>query len=549
VFSSNGGMLATFDYLKRGRESKFYWSRTDDLLIWNLEELWWADGAAIRSGFPFLFEWIDDPKLNHPMGRGRTDVTPEHVQRKVRRVGGLDPYVAAFDLPSLTLLNPEITAGPFIIAGEDQVAWTQSDVFIRLIRKTTTPRERHLEILAPGSEPDWGLFAPLTFPDNARLLLVRDNEARNIPEALILWRDVQSISHVGLIRLGSSTPVIIAEGYIHDVFLSPDRTRIYGYSDHAGRFHPLLSEQHGSDVLFWLDQFRQMDALEAFYLLDNARYAVIKRNSGAAGPEAVILEKRGSATATLHHLCQTNSPVKSILEGANSVLFVPKADAGDKLAVYLHDDPFASVGRGGDWITDIVVRTGIPVLAINYFGSSSRMRELSIAREIVPLLAADIEDALDFARAKLPGKTRELAFVAQGFGSFVGFSAIMADAARPERFVILSGVTDPRHVFRDHVPGRDPLQLNYLSRAGRQLGPVMNPEAGPSRSTRFLFIHGDEDDKVAHGDVARFVKRLNAMPRQAGADLLTVEGMGHSPDAKADYETILDAVRQFLGTP
>lgn len=187
------------------------------------------------------------------------------------------------------------------------------------------------------------------------------------------------------------------------------------------------------------------------------------------GPEAVILERRASTVATLEPLCRTNSTVQNVVDGPHSRLFIPKEPMGKTLVVYLHDGPFKSVGRGGDWITDIIARTGTPVLAVNYFGSSNRLRELAVSGQIAPLFAADVADAIAFATEKLP-EPKELVFVAEGFGNFVGFASIMAEVARPEAFIILSGFTDPRQLFKEHVPDRDPYELNYLARAGRQTG-------------------------------------------------------------------------------
>jgi dipeptidyl aminopeptidase/acylaminoacyl peptidase len=75
----------------------------------------------------------------------------------------------------------------------------------------------------------------------------------------------------------------------------------------------------------------------------------------------------------------------------------------------------------------------------------------------------------------------------------------------------------------------------------------MNVTAATSKRTRFLFIHGDKDEKVPYADVARFVRRLNEAGNGARAELLTIEDMGHLPDAKTDYRTIADAVERYLG--
>jgi hypothetical protein len=542
VFDSNSSVLAVFDRLKRSHETRFFWTTSDDLVIWNRDELWFVDGRPIRAGLPFLFERMP-PERIPAIEQQRTDAIPEHIRSVARLVGG-DLYLTEFDPRSRSVSDSPVHPGPFMISGEDQVGWTQSDVFVRLIKMTTAP-PRHLEIGPPEGRHPWGWFAPLTFPNKTRLLLARDNSELKIPEALLLWRNERSVSDIALVRLGSTKPTIVAADYIKKVFWYPDRSKLYGYTDHTGQFHPLPSERHSSAVLFWLAQFERMEGIEEFYLLDSARYAVVKRNGAATGAEAIILERRGPTVATLEQLCHTSSAVQRVVEGPHSLLFTPKEPVGETLAVYMHDGPFTSVGRGGDWITDVIVRTGTPVLAINYFGSSSRLPELAVSGQIAPLFAADVEEAIAFARGKLSGQ-RKLIFVGQGFGSFAGFASMMADAARPEAFIILSGFTDPRHLFKEHVPNRDPFELNYLARAGRQLGAVMNPTAASKTGTRFLFVHGTGDDKAPFADVGPFLDRLNATATSPRAELKAIEGMGHLPETKAHYRAVIDAVENLL---
>ena len=545
VFDSNSSVLAFFDRLKRSHETRFFWTPSDDLIIWNRNELWFVDGRPIRARLPFLFERIP-PERIPSIEQRRTDVIPEHIRSVARLVGG-DLYLTEFDPRSRSVLDLPVHPGPFRISGEDQMAWTQSDVFVRLIKMTTAP-PRHLEIGPPEGRRPWGWFAPLTFPNNTKLLLARDNTELKIQEALLLWRNERSISEMALVRLGGTKPTIVATDYIKKVFWYPDRTKLYGYTDHTGRFHALPSERHSSGVLFWLEQFKTMEGIEEFYLLDDARYAVVKRNNAATGAEAVILERRGRTVATLEQLCHTNSAVQSVVEGPHSLLFTPKEPAGERLAVYMHDGPFTSVGRGGDWITDVIVRTGTPVLAIDYFGSSHRLPELAVSGQIAPLFAADVEEAIAFAQGKLSGQ-RKLVFVGQGFGSFVGFASMMADAARPEAFIIVSGFADSRHLFKEHVPNRDPFELNYLARAGRQLGAVMNPTAASKTGTRFLFVHGTGDDKAPFADLSTFLDRLNATATSPRAELRAIDGMSHLPETKMHYRAIIDAVESVLRNP
>jgi hypothetical protein len=550
TFSSNGGILAVFDYAKRGGESRFYWSPTDDLVVWNLNELWRVDGTAIRSGFPFLFEKIPAAELRTRLDYGRMDVIPEHFDQAARlATWNVFHHVPELQPHTSTLRERLSDLGPMTLFPDDQLAWTQSDVFVRLT-KTESTRPTHLEVLKPGNRSGQGIpFAPQVFPHNARLLLVRDNSELKIPEALLLWRDDQSVSHIGLIRLGSAKPTIVAEGYIKKVFSYPDRTKIYGYSDHLGRFHPLSNERHKSSVAFWLEQLKRMDGLEEFYLLGNDKYAVIKRSGGTRGPEAIILERRGSTTAQLGQLCQTNAAVERIVEGPSSLLFIPKEPVADHLVVYLHDGPFASIGRDGDEITDIVAQTGTPILAINYFGSSSRLRELAVARDLAPMFAADVENAVTFARQQLPSKNLKITFLAGGFGAFVGFSSMTAEAVRPERFLILSGMVNARRIFNGHAPDRDPFELNFLTRAGRQLGSVMTPPAASTDGPQFLFIHGDKDETAPHADVVQFAKRLNETPNSVRSEISVVPNMGHSPETRKDYETVLAAIGNFIRAP
>ena len=545
VFDSNSSVLAVFDNLKRSHESHFFWTPRDDLIIWNRDELWFVDGRPIRAGLPFVFERMPPDQLP-VIEQLRADAIPEHIRSVARLVGG-DLYLTEFDPRSRTVLDSPVYPGPFRISGEDQLAWTQSDVLVRLIKMTTTP-PRHLEIGPPVGRRPWGWFAPLTFPNNTRLLLARDNRDLKMPEALVLWRTDRSVSEIALVRLGGTKSTIVAADYIKKAFSYPDRSKLYGYTDHSGRFHPLASEQHSNGVLFWLGQFKTMEGIEEFYLLDDARYALVKQNGVATGAEVVILERRGPSVVTLESLCQTRSAVQNVVAGPHSLLFLPKEPVGQTLAVYLHDGPFTNVGRGGDWITDTIVRTGTPVIAINYIGSSSRLRELAVSGQIAPLFAADVQEAVDFATKQLPGK-RRLVFVGQGFGSLVGFASMMAEAVRPETFIVLSGITNPQHLFKEHIPNRDPFELNYLARAGRQLAAVMNPNAASKAGTRFLFIHGTTDSKAPIADVGPFLDRLNMTTTSPRAEVKAIDGMGHLPETKVHYRDVVDAIESALRNP
>ncbi len=69
----------------------------------------------------------------------RTDAIPEHIRSVARLVGG-DLYLTEFDARSRSVQDLLVHPGPLRINGEDQLAWTQSDVFVRLIRMTQRHR-------------------------------------------------------------------------------------------------------------------------------------------------------------------------------------------------------------------------------------------------------------------------------------------------------------------------------------------------------------------------------------------------------------------------
>jgi pimeloyl-ACP methyl ester carboxylesterase len=122
-----------------------------------------------------------------------------------------------------------------------------------------------------------------------------------------------------------------------------------------------------------------------------------------------------------------------------------------------------------------------------------------------------------------------------------------AESVWPERFLSLSGMVDARRIFSGHSPDRDPFELNYLSRAGRQLGPIMAPVAATKKGTRFLFIHGDKDEIAPYADAAQFAKRLNEETSRVSAEISVVQDMGHSPETQKDYEAIIAAIDNFIG--
>jgi hypothetical protein len=78
VFSSNSGAFAILDYLKRAHETQFYWTPTDELMVWNRNQLWFADGHLVRSGSAFEFERIATTH-GRPIERPQGDPIPEHI--------------------------------------------------------------------------------------------------------------------------------------------------------------------------------------------------------------------------------------------------------------------------------------------------------------------------------------------------------------------------------------------------------------------------------------------------------------------------------------
>jgi len=519
--------------------TKLYWSRNDDFVMWYGPKVWWIDGNAMRSSAEVQFSRMLAEHRFSMIEARNDDVIPEHFEGTARHIGSFLSDLMEFDPRSAKI--SEVGISP----GHSALGWTARNDFVRL-NTDPKPNEHRLEIFNPKNR-SWDAFSPFIFPRNAQLLLVRDTSG-GLPEAMVAWHDQNSVGWIGIISRGSSAPAIVATGDAASVLLSPDRAVIYGYNDSLGHFHRIASERHSDRVVFWLSKLETMGHIEQFYLLDDAKYAFVKGTLSGYGPQAAILERKGAQVSVLQSLCQTNASVSRVVSGPRSSLFIPEKLSGHKLVVYLHGGPFAFIGPDGSWLVDLLVASGSPVLAVNYTGSVDRLPDVKPDQDLAETYGTEIERAIGFARESLGSNDRKVVFVADSFGSLVGFSAILTHHAAPDGFFILSGLTEARRIFKDYGPDLDPAFQNYMTRAGRQIGQVMDVArlVDADRSMQLVFVHGERDDRAPLRDVWHFMTEVNGQRPIIPAKISVIEGMEHTPITKKHYETIIDSIQRFL---
>jgi hypothetical protein len=530
----------------RAAHDRFYWTPDDDLVIGSLLSVFLhlpARNIGPGSSPRFGISWV--PRTSLFLFNG--DIIPEHIRTTARMIGDqADRLPLQFEFPTGVVSRLPVPVGSL-----STVAWTENDDFVRLRNYSS----RHLDVFDHAAST-WVPFTRAVMPANSALVLVRNNPLDASLETVIRWRE-QGVDRIGIVKRGADRPQVIAsDKNMVAILVSPDRSRVYGFVDLSGRFHRAGTESQRPGVGFWLAQLEKKQAPEKIYFLGDDRFALVKATNPVAGPEIQLLERRGNSAVMRHSFCAGGSEVGRAAEGAHSILFVPKAADTSTLIAYLHDGPFSRVHRGGDWIIDLLLASGHPVLAVNYTGSTGNEPARNDGRSIVETFASDVARALAFADRELGSGDRRLVLVGEGLGALVGFFAISAGEVRPDGFAIISGVTASEHVYSGlnrfdsgFRHGDDGAAENLFFKAARQSGAALDP----ARITKdhpeleLLFVHGDKDERAPYKDIAEFVQELNNPGGKRQARLILLNEMYvQTPHRRAHYDQVLKAMGDFL---
>jgi pimeloyl-ACP methyl ester carboxylesterase len=523
-------------------EDRFYWTPDDDLAIWsgNVSQRLLAKDirptpsprfeVTFAGGASLLFQRDSNP-----------DVIPEHIRTTARIVGNLsDREPLQFELATR-----DISFLPVPVGLNSAVAWTENDEFVRLGPDYGTSR-KYLDVFEPATS-EWIPFTRTALPHDTKLVLVRNNRTGIGLEVAIRWRD-QGLDKIGIVTSGAREPRVIAsDKHISEVLTSPERSRIYGFVDLFGRFRRIGTEGQRAGVAFWLSHLEKRQGLEQAYFLNDARFALVKAGNAVAGSEVQLLERRGDSVVVREVFCAGGSNVARVAESENSVLFVPKEMNGNKLIVYLHDGPFARVDKRGNWLIDLLLSSGNPVLAVNYTGSVGREPAANDRTSRVETFSNDVARAVAFGQREAGSGERSVVLVGHGFGSLVGFSALTSKMIQPAGFISVSGLVRYERLSSSAIQSSETPTFSDYGRIARETRAVLDPakirEAHPQLD--FLFVHGDKDDRSPHSDIAEFAPRL-ATTGAGRSALDVVREMDHSPYRRADYDQILKAVSDFL---
>jgi pimeloyl-ACP methyl ester carboxylesterase len=470
------------------------------------------------------------------------DVIPEHIRTTARAMGrDIDREPLQFEVATRNVSNLPVPVGSYSAA-----AWTENDELVRL-RTDYSTSQKYLDVFEPATS-EWVPFTRAAMPRDSAFVLVRNNPGDANLEAMIRWRD-QGIDKIGIVKRGAREPRVIAsDKFIGDVLTSPERSRVYGFVDLSGRFRRIETERQTRGVAFWLAQLEKRRGLEKAYFLNDAKFALIKAGHAVAGPEIQLLERRGDSVAVRDTFCAGGSNVARVTESGHSVLFVPKEMTENKLIVYLHDGPFARVDKRGNWLIDLLLSSGSPVLAVNYTGSVGHEPVANDRTSRIAAFGDDVARAVAFGLRETGAGERTVVLVGEGFGSLVGFSALTSQEIKPAGFVSVSGLVRYERLSSAIQSSGNPTFSDY-GRITRETRTVLDP--AKLRATHpqldFLFVHGDKDGRAPYSDIAEFAERL-AMTGAARSDVDVVREMDHSPYRRADYDQILKAVSDFLSS-
>jgi hypothetical protein len=516
----------------------FYWTPNDDLVVWMSFAFLHLPTRGLSAGSSprFRIIWAGGAALQFWPEEG--DVIPEHIRTTARAVGKIgDREPIQFEVATGGVSYLPVPVGPF-----SATAWTEDDEFVRLRTDYNTWRW-YLDVFEPATS-EWIPLTRAAMPRDSVLVAVRNNPANKDLEAVIRWRE-QGVDKIGVVKRGALKPQVIAsDKALQRVLVSPDRSRIYGFVDGFGRFRRVGTESQKPGVAFWLTQLEKRQGLEQVYFLSDAKFALIKANGPVAGPEMQLLERRENAVAVRRTFC-TRTDVDRVAEGEHSILFVPKGADSRKLIVYLHDGPSARVGRGGNWLIDLLLASGHPVIAVNYTGSIGREREANDDRSWGNVFGDEIARAVTFARGDLGAREPAVVLVGEGFGSLVGFSALSLQKIALSGFVSVSGLVSSDHLLSQLQSQSDTAFGNY-GRTARETRTALDPSKIRASHPQldFLFVHGDKDERAPYGNIVKFAEPLTVAGRPA---VVIMREMYHpQPHLRAHYDGILEAISDFL---
>jgi hypothetical protein len=522
---------------------RFYWTSKDDFAVWRGTDIWWVGKDKIKTGASPKLEYKELDNYILPMGPNKDDVVPEHAPVVLIPGVQIGRYVVEFD-PQWPVLRYIEKKGPRSVTGlaNQDFAWITDRVFGAL-SFDLRGRGKALEIY---EDDQWKLFAPLWLPKDAKLVLFRNNPRDGKPEAVVRWPEKGAGETFGIVRRGALKADILAAGSFERIYLSPDKTRIYGLKDFSGRFVRLKGESHPREVSFWLSKFEAMGGIEKFYFLEKGKYAFVKMAREKGGTGVMILERRGDTVRVAQELCASQPDAASVEVLARSYLFVPKSVIGDKLIVYFNDGPFTRLEKSGDWLIDILSGTGNPVLAIDHVGTSENSRSAAAAD---PGLTIEnvVESQIALAQKRLGTKGQKIVLVGADFGSIPAFAAINSGRLSPVAFIAVSGFVEPRRVLRSNNRDMTPellARIGMILRQARAADEKSIIERQPG--LRVHFIHGRKNERAPYEDAANFVDRFNGLKPASLATLSAIPEMENLPRTRNEYDAVIKLIRAVL---
>ena len=518
-------------------KDQLYWTPNDDLVIWTGTVFQHLLAKDIRpTPTPrFRITWASVAGLEFSPDE---DVIPEHIRTTARIVGGpIDRQPLQFEVTTRDVSYLPVPVGSYSAA-----AWTEDDEFVRL-RTDYSTWQKYLDVFEPATS-EWVRFTPTAMPRDSALVLVRNSPADANLDVVIRWRE-QGGDRIGIVRRGAPRPQVIAsDKFIGDVLVSPDRSRVYGFVDLLGRFHRIGTESQKPGIAFWLTQFETKEDVRQAYFLNDAKFALIRARGPVAGPQVQLLERRGNTVNVRHTFCTGGGDVGRVAEGQRSILFVPKESTGNKLIVYLHDGISARANKTGNWLIDLLIASGNPVLAVNYTGSIVHTPPGKNERSWGEVFGDEIASEIAFARGELGIGEQPVVFVGEGFGSLVGLAALRSQKVAPSGFLGVSGPVSPDQLL-SQLQSSGSLAFGDYGRTAREVRAALDPSKIRANHPQleFLFVHGDKDRRAPYADVVKFAQSL-ALPGRPATAL--IRDMDHEPYRRAHYDEIVKAVGDFL---
>ena len=522
-------------------EDKFYWTPADDLVVWGGNAFLHLPTQGIRVGSSPRFHITFAGGISL-MFLAEEDVIPEHI-RTAARIVGRDADRSPLQFEPAT---GNVSYLPVPVDITSTVAWTQDDDFVRLRTDYYRRAQQYLEVFE-STTSEWLPLTPAAMPKNSILVLVRKDTSGKALEAVIRWRE-SGVDRVGIVKHGAQQPEVIASAKsMTRVLVSPDRSRVYGFVDVLGRFHRLATETQKPGVVFWLTQMEKKQELEKVSFLSDAKFALIKARGPVAGPEVQLLERRGSSVAVRHTFCSGGAEVARVAEREHSILFVPKGADARKLLVYLHDGPAARVDRGGNWLIDLLLASGHPVIAVNYTGSLGREPVRAETRGPAEIFGGELARAIVFARGELSAGEQTVVLVGEGFGALVGFSALSSQKVKPSGFAVVSGLAKSEPILSAFQSDADPTFRSY-GRMAREAHTILDPSKirASHPQLEFLFVHSDKDRRTSSGDITKFAQQLTPTNSGRPAVAITHDTYDAVPYRRAHYDQIAKAIGDFL---